>query len=587
MRRHLQPNSRLLAAFALFVSLTTTAPAATPFGPNLMPNPGFEEATDPSLAPTGWTLVLDKPGAARLTTATHGAAAGKCSLSLEIGPPATRGQQLWLVSPTVTCPPGWYLASFWYRHEFTGQEQPHRRFDVERLRDTASGSRDDVVYQYYQERPAINAQWDHTFMLFRVRPGQEGVRFQFAYWNQNETRLQLDSFSLRKLDDATLSHAPLERTSILKGGLAADPIADPTASDGRAWRCEAGKHVAGNKVIWSAQGVLSPGLYRLRFRLRQEQPSQTGPVFLTAGGDNGAALDYVRAADFQGTTDYEDSDLFCFYPFGGGHCINWSFPGSGAYRFDHIRAEKVADLTMLESWGLLAAGIQPVAIQPTGIRPAGKPTVLLAGLTEYVMGLEPTLKTCGLDAERCDLQTIPGGITLGFTPALPALDGVRVLVMADVPARAFTPLEQLRVRQFVENGGKLIVFGGLYGYGHGGMKGSFLEEVLPVSVQRTFDRERVTGEFTEAESWFPAKLGDCAWLHAVTVKPRAQVCWRVGRRPAVVAGAFGNGWVIAITATMLGDPAQPFWESPVWRRELGGMLGAGNGSLKPRHKGNP
>lgn len=571
-----------LASFILLCLFSFAAQAAQPFGPNLMQDPGFEEPTahDKSsqgktdqLAP-GWKLVKDKQDSARLTTALKDAAEGKSCLSLELAAYDTRGKQLSLYSPGVACDPGWYLASFWYRYEFEGKDQPQRLVYVERLNDVENGRRDDVIYHYFHERPAVSGQWDYTFILFRIRPEQKGVRFLFGSFGK-ETRFMLDNFRLYRLDENALPSQSPEPPVIFKTGIAADPILDPAASEGRAWRCEEGKHIAGAKITWSSQSNLSPGLYRLRFRLRQEKPSAGEALHLTASGDNGQGFDYVRPGDFSNSEKYQEFTLYWLYPFGGGHGFNWRFPGSGAYRFDQVVAEKVADVTMPEAWDLLAEGVKPSAIQPQGLPSAGRKAVLLAGLTEYQMGIESLLTANGMDAYRCDLETIPGSSRLGLTPALPDLDGTKVLIFCDVPARALSPLEQLRIREFVANGGGLIMFGGFYGYGHGGMKNSFIEEILPVAIRRAFDRIRLpegNARVTENTFWFPDNYGDCAWLHDVELKTNAEVLLKAYGLPAVVKGTFGKGRVVAVLCTVLGEPQDPFWENKDWKAELSTLL---------------
>ena len=568
-------NSRCaIVSVALIFHFAISSNAAIPFGPNLMPNPGFEETVSPPQSaqgkadplPVGWKLIVDKPGSARLTTAEKAAAEGKLCLSLELTPPDGRGKQLSLYSPGVACEPGWYLASFWYRNEFAAKEQPSRLVYVERLLDVQSGRRDDVIYHYFHDRPAVNGQWDYTFIMFRIRPEQKGVRFLFSSFGK-ETLLMLDNFNLRRLDGTALSATPVEPPTLIKTGIAADPITDPAASEGRAWRCEEGKHVAGAKITWAAQSVLDPGLYRLRFRIRQEKPSSRDALQLTGSGDNGAGFDFLRPTDFSGTSDYEEVTVCWFYPFGGGHGCNWRFPGSGIYRFDNVIAEKVATINMPEAWSLLAEGINPAAIQPAGLTPADKPVVLISGLTARHMGIESALAASGLDEYRCHLNTIPGG-KIGMTPALPSLEGVRLLIIADAPSRILSPDDQLCVRQFVKDGGKLIVFGGLLAFGHGGMKGSFIEEIMPVSIKRTFDRIKLPegkGEFKKNKFFFPTGFGNCQWIHDVDVKDTAEVLANIDGKPAAVQWKYGKGQVVAVTATVLGEPEDPFWENQKWQ----------------------
>lgn len=139
------------------------------------------------------------------------------------------------------------------------------------------------------------------------------------------------------------------------------------------------------------------------------------------------------------------------------------------------------------------------------------------------------------------------------------------------PSVAMPPAEQLALRRFVERGGTLVVFGGFYAYGHGGYKGSFLEELLPVAIKRTFDLTPIDAPLVGGSAQAPA-VGGCAWIHDAVVKPDAEVLYRVAGHPGIVAWNVGNGRVIAVTATVLGDPDEPFWKNPAWPRVLTGTL---------------
>jgi hypothetical protein len=349
---------------------------------------------------------------------------------------------------------------------------------------------------------------------------------------------------------------------------------DTDASEKRAWRCEEGQHVAGAKITWSSQSTLSPGLYRLRFRVRQEKPSTRGALHLTGSGDNGAAFDFVRPSDFHSAQKYQEFSLYWIYPFGEGHGFNWRFPGSGTYRFDHVSAEKVADLTMYEAWKVLGEGIDPVVVQAPGLMKAGKPVVFISGLTASYMGLESALSTPELQAKRYELKTMSRGV-VGLSPELPLLDEVRLIIMADTPIRSFSPSEQLRIRKYVRDGGGLVIFGGLCAYGHGGMKGSIIEEFLPISIQQTFDRIRVPdgkNEMKENKNIYAKKFGACTWIHDVELKPKAEVDFKVGDYPAVVKGTFGLGRIVVVTATVLGEPNHPYWKEELWKKELASLI---------------
>jgi len=115
------------------------------------------------------------------------------------------------------------------------------------------------------------------------------------------------------------------------------------------------------------------------------------------------------------------------------------------------------------------------------------------------------------------------------------------------------------------------------------MKGSFLEELLPVKIKRTFDLTQVPANLKEATWWLPKTLGNCAWIHDTETKPGAKVIWQAGSSPAIMTGIFGKGRVVAITTPMLGEPSEPFWLQPAWKEVLAEQMRWASGESSIKH----
>lgn len=144
------------------------------------------------------------------------------------------------------------------------------------------------------------------------------------------------------------------------------------------------------------------------------------------------------------------------------------------------------------------------------------------------------------------------------------------------------------LKQFVLNGGGLVVLSGFYAYGQGAYQGSVLEELLPVTFAGPFDVKRLAA---------PARLqpgtnvpglpalprpdpGVVLWLQDLQPKPGATVAVQAdlggGRRaPFLVVGRAGEGRVAACAGTVYGvapGGMVEFWNHREWPAFLAGVL---------------
>lgn len=105
-----------------------------------------------------------------------------------------------------------------------------------------------------------------------------------------------------------------------------------------------------------------------------------------------------------------------------------------------------------------------------------------------------------------------------------------------------------------------MVLGGYASFGKGRAKGSWLEEVLPVTLGDPWDLRRAEEKrITPTDAPMPECLlfpagwrPQVLWVHEAAPKAEAKVAWSAGKRPVAVYGKYGEGWVVAFLGTPLG-----------------------------------
>jgi hypothetical protein len=153
-------------------------------------------------------------------------------------------------------------------------------------------------------------------------------------------------------------------------------------------------------------------------------------------------------------------------------------------------------------------------------------------------------------------------------------------------------LDQLR--EFVNQGGGLVVLGGYATYDNGGFGGTPLEEMLPVSLKGSYLELYITAEKGaklskgEQADW-PMRYDFSAnpiayYYHILTPKPGAKIQVKVGNQAALVSGTFGKGRVVACALTVNGNPpagVTPFWEWKDWPAMLAQAVEWAEGARPP------
>ncbi len=139
-----------------------------------------------------------------------------------------------------------------------------------------------------------------------------------------------------------------------------------------------------------------------------------------------------------------------------------------------------------------------------------------------------------------------------------------------------------KIRQWVNDGGSLVVLGGMYTLGQSGIMQYGWPDFLPVILHPPFEIKRCDPPVLLAPAAKALGVGDAGagtavcYRHVVESKPGATVLL-AGKNgePLLVGGSYGKGRVVVFTGTVLGDPpagVTACWKSPAWPQLLAAAL---------------
>ncbi|MBM4032739.1 MAG: hypothetical protein FJ291_13250 [Planctomycetes bacterium] len=170
-----------------------------------------------------------------------------------------------------------------------------------------------------------------------------------------------------------------------------------------------------------------------------------------------------------------------------------------------------------------------------------------------------------------------------FPDSYPQLLQNDVLVLDNIHAEELGLLRRIMVKDFVEAGGGLLVFGGHFSLSAGRDHTTWLEALVPVTLRRyaDFAKEPKGLPLAPADrAFFGGRIdwakGPSAFcVDTSPLKPGAKVLATAGGHPAIVAGTFGKGRVIVVMINSHGEPVPgttPYWAWPHWPRVVGACI---------------
>jgi uncharacterized membrane protein len=420
--------------------------------------------------------------------------------------------------------------------------------------------------------------------------------------------------------DATASEYPAEEMLVELGNpdrAKSRLQADPDARSGYAMVADpADKPGAG--VIWgrltytqppgAGQKELyhqSPGKIRCTFRLKVADNTIDKPVVsISASIDGGelkkdgwkmwtivSASHQLKGTDFAAPDVYQEFLLDLLKGEQGYGNLNVSTTGLTKVAFDGLTVQQISRLDMAE----LLESLDP-PVRPAGLTLGGEPFLVHETHGMYMklwrmrqaMDRLPELLRAGAKWEQSYLNVHPMHNTLsGYPSKWEDLYCHRAVVLNNVPASAVTVVGTMMLKEYVQDGGCLVMMGDTHSLSlrmlSGGWDSSLLAPLLPVTLPS--DLVYGGGPLTMVPQTESLRQADLDWssapytlyCHKAIVNPEAEVLVAAGEVPLVVQRKVGKGRIVVLLCAVLGEKMPdatgvPFWEWKDWPTLMAAVL---------------
>ncbi len=347
----------------------------------------------------------------------------------------------------------------------------------------------------------------------------------------------------------------------------------------------------GGKSYYMAVGTYwyprIPGEYKVTYRLRVADNTLDKPVLTLVTEDNVPRLPgiavlnteklEVKGTDFKQPGVYQDFSLIIKHPDIGYHAFGGVYTAAGDIWWDQTTVELVRPWTPQELADYYASLTPPENLQRSGDDQLH--VLLVRGVWNRMYRLDEAVARVP-DAVSTTAYTSYGhqaqARILGFEWDWEPIYGQDVAVLANFETRGFAMGLERMLQERVEDGGGLVVLGGLHTLGQGSAMQYGWPEMLPVELNGPFEIRKCETPMALGQPDPELGVGKIAWpqpavvnyRHMVTPKPGAKVLLAGSKgEPLLVGGQYGKGRVVVFTGTVLGEPpagSVGFWESPAW-----------------------
>jgi uncharacterized membrane protein len=351
-----------------------------------------------------------------------------------------------------------------------------------------------------------------------------------------------------------------------------EQVKDPATRNGLA--LQARQKVA--KPFWMATGTFTTfecfGKYRVTFRLKcsDNQVKEDVCTIGVQGGTRGeASTRTLKGTDFASPDKYQDFSVEllrgdsqpCYYVL--------AYSGHADVSADTFTSERVADTTDSELMEKYSSGPKP-KIKPVDRR---EPRLLwvqgqFQGVFQELDPFAAAIKELKIPYEISTVD-VPGRIAADFPKDANALSKYSLVLLSNANPRALGFQGRDMLKDWVEQGGTLIVTGGPQSFGKGQTRGTTLEDLYPIQVRP--DDLTDGGPFQPGNVLppsCPAYGGQAGsyLIHRATAKPEAKVVLQCNGCPLLAYQKVGLGTVVVFTGTGLENElkVQPFWADRAW-----------------------
>jgi len=389
---------------------------------------------------------------------------------------------------------------------------------------------------------------------------------------------------------ATIYNRPREEMLVTAGTSERDKsrlVKDPDARSGWALRADP-QDKPGAGIMWFgytySQG---PGRIRAIFRLKVADNTSPGPVATIRGNINNSELRAqdqrykripLKGTDFTAANTYQEFDLEILKGEQGFGDWAVSTTGVTAVWFDGLAIEQMSRFTTDELLRLISPPVKPAGLVLAADRFRVHETY---GLFMPHWKVSEAMRVLAAEFPRAErtqsyLKVHPQNTRLtGFPTEWEGLYRYSVIVLNNVPPRAVTLAGTMMLKQYVEDGGCLIMMGDTHGLAHGQWGESLLGPLLPVTLERETDLvfspkplalEPKGGAFKDL-NW--AEKPCTIYYHKARIRKGGRILLASGDIPLIVEGRFGKGRIIVLLTSVLGEKnpkvgGVPFWEWSDW-----------------------
>lgn len=321
-------------------------------------------------------------------------------------------------------------------------------------------------------------------------------------------------------------------------------------------------------------GPLKPGVYQISFRFKWKDPSpQPVPQRIDViVREQKWENDLIRAVLV--TPDYPDppanailfteKDKYQDYILGKFELRRTSFIHSLCHASTTRAGEHTVYLERIKILQLEAfpdsriADLEKLAPKPENLRqPRGdRPEKILAirGMfwKQYLDGVGLTMRTS---------YSLPSDYR--------ALYSWDAIILCNIDFHHSSLAHRRMLKEFVFDGGRLVFLGGPFALGQGGIKGTFIEEILPATCRGAYEVVKCEPPlllgFSRGE---PAPDEPAVfWRHIITPREGGRIVAWAGGEPIALKRKYGKGIVSLMAGTVLGEAEgyTPFWQTGSWR----------------------
>ncbi len=355
-------------------------------------------------------------------------------------------------------------------------------------------------------------------------------------------------------------------------------VTDPDALDGEA------VHITAHDGMWCPTYMYFypriPGLYKATFRLKASNNTETfgyaGECYVTEWNMHplpgvpqlqGDVL-RLRATDFSAAGKYEEFTTYFQHSDVGFREVRFLHHGGPTeIWYDRVTVELVRPWTEAE----LAAHYAGLA-KPAGLTRAKHDltrVLMVRGLYNRLYHLDEALASVP-QLSMSTAYTSYGGqaglVIKGFSWDWPELWNQDVIILNNVETKGLSYGQVLMLREWVKEGGGLLILGGLVTLGQDNNMARGWPEFLPIILGGPW-------EIRKCEPPVRLEGGSLVlYRHVVKAKPRTTTLLKgAGGEPLLVGRGYGKGRVAVFTGTVLGEVptgGTAFWETKEWQETV-------------------